>query len=340
MTDFQLRLHINPNIQPVQQPIRRTPFHTKQKIEDEINRLQSLDIIEKVNGPTTWLNPVVAVPKSNGRIRLCLDMREANKAITRERHIIPKLEDILTELSGATYFTKLDLTEGYHQIELEEESRHITTFATHLGPFRYKRLIFGISCAFESFQKQIEMVISDCRKTKNISDDILIWGNTLEEHNANLENALSKLSAKNLKINLGKCIFAAPSLTFNGHVFSSNDITPDPAKVNSIKNLPAPTNVSEVKSLLGMVNFCNRYVPNYSTLTEPIRRLTKKDTPFIWSEEQQSSLNTLKQKLTNAPTLTFYNPEADTKLYVDASPCGLGAILAQKQKDNSYQPIA
>ena len=93
------------------------------------------------------------------------------------------------------------------------------------------------------------------------------------------------------------------------------------------------------QSLLGMVNFCNRYVPNYSTLTEPIRRLTKKDTPFIWSDEQQSSLNTLKQKLTNAPTLTFYNPEADTKLYVDAS-LGLGAILAQKQKDNSYQPIA
>jgi len=194
MTDFQLRLHIDPDVPPVQQTIRRTPFHTKQKIEDEVNRLLSLDIIEKVNGTTTWLNAVVAIPKSNGKTRL--DMREANKAIIRERHIIPKLEDILTELSGATYFTKLDLTEGYHQIELKEESRHITTFATHLGLFRYKRLIFGISSAFESFQKQIEMAISDCPKTKNISDDILVWGNTLEEHNANLENALSKISAK------------------------------------------------------------------------------------------------------------------------------------------------
>ena len=114
-------------------------------------------------------------------------MRQAHKAIICERHVIPKLEDILTELHGAKYFSKIDLTEGYHHIKLAENSRHITTFATHEGLHRYKRLIYGIISASESFQKQIEIVIRGCQKAKNISDNILIWGNSLEDHNNNLE---------------------------------------------------------------------------------------------------------------------------------------------------------
>lgn len=267
-------------------------------------------------------------------------MRKANSAIIRERHVIPKLEDILTELNGAKFFTKLDLTEGYHQIELHKDSRHITTFATHQGLYRYKRLIYGISCAFESFQKQIEMSISNCPKSKNISDDILIWGNDLVEHNNNLERVLQKLNADGLKINPRKCKFAVNTLAFNGHIITSSGISPDPAKVKSIKQLKPPTNISEVKSLLGMINFCNRFISDYSTLTEPIRRLTKKDIPFTWSNEQQTVLQALQEKLTHAPTLAFYNPLADTKLYVDASPHGLGAILTQQQTDTSYHPIA
>ena len=106
LKNFQLKLHIDPSIPPVQQPIRRIPYHTKQKVSDKIQRLLSLDIIEKVEGPTTWLNPVVVAPKPNGKIRLCVDMRQANRAVIRERHVIPKIENILTELHGATVFQK------------------------------------------------------------------------------------------------------------------------------------------------------------------------------------------------------------------------------------------
>ena len=139
-------------------------------------------------------------------------MQQADKAIIRECHIIPKIEDILTELHGAKYFSKIDLTEGYHQINLDQNSKHITIFATHQGLYWYKRLIYGISSTFESFQKQIEIKISSCPKARNISDDILIWGNTLEEHNKNLNTLLQRILDSGLKINSNKCKFAITKL--------------------------------------------------------------------------------------------------------------------------------
>ena len=126
LKNFDLELHNDPTIVPVQQPVRRVPYHTKEKISTELSQLLKLDIIEKLYGITTWLNPTVVVPKSSGKIRLCLDMRQANKAIIHECHIIPKIEDILTKLHGAKYFCKTDLTEGYHQIKLDPNSRHIS----------------------------------------------------------------------------------------------------------------------------------------------------------------------------------------------------------------------
>jgi len=150
MTNIQVKLNMDGSIPPVQQPIRRVPWHTRQHVDEEIQHLMKADIIEKVpdNEPTSRLNPYVVVPKKDPtQIRLCLDMRQANAAIIRERHVIPKFEEILPELHDAKVFSKIDLREGYHQLELHEDSRHVTAFATHKGVFRYKRLFFGISSA-------------------------------------------------------------------------------------------------------------------------------------------------------------------------------------------------
>ena len=142
---------------------------------------------------------------------MCLDMRRANEAIIRERHVIPKIDDFLTELHGAKYFSKIDLHEGYHQIQLYEDSRDITSFAMHEGLFRYKRLIYGVSSGFESFEKQIEIVISGCPGSKNISDDILIWDSSEQEHNHHLATVLARLDEAGLKVNREKCIPFATS---------------------------------------------------------------------------------------------------------------------------------
>ena len=340
LKDYQLKIHLDENIAPVQQPIRRVPFHTKQAISDELERLMKLNIIEKVNGPTTWLNPVVPVPKPNGTTRLCLDMRRANEAIIRERHVIPKLEDILTELNEATVFSKIDLREGYHQILLHPDSRHITAFATHKGIFQFKRLIYGINLGFEAFQRQMEQVIAGCKGAKNISDDIAIWGKNQEEHDRNLANVLAKCEEKGLKLNPKKCIFSVNKILFAGHELSAEGINPDKKKVQSIQNIPAPKNLSELKSFLGIINYVNRYIPNYSSVAEPLRRLTKKGVEFKWDIDQQQSFESLKELLTNAETMAYYNPKAETKIIVDASPTGLGAILTQKQQNGDWRPVS
>ena len=339
LENFELKLHVNKDVTPIQQPIRRIPFHTQQKVSEELIRLQSLDIIEPVDGPTTWLNPVVVVPKSNGKTRLCLDMRKANTAVIRERHVIPKIEDILTELNGASIFSKIDLREGYHQILLAEESRHITAFATHEGVFRYKRLIYGISSAFESFQKQIEMSISGLKGVKNISDDIIIWASSTEEHRDRVKKLLQRLYSRGLRVNRDKCIFGVSEITFAGHQLSAKGIKPDQSKIDAIQQIAQPTNAAEVRSFLGLVNYCHRFIADFSTISEPLRRLTKKSQPFMWKQEQQKAFTTLKQSLINPPTLAYYNPDANTSIMVDASPTGLGAILSQTQLDGTDKPV-
>ena len=340
LKDFQLKLHIDEKVTPVQQLFRRIPFHTREKLSKELERLKKLDIIEPVDGPTSWVNPVVVVSRANGKVRLCLDMRKANNAIIRERHVIPRINDVLAELNKPIMFSKIDLRDGYHQLELHPHSREITTFMTHEGLFRYKRLIYGVNSAFECFQKQIELVIAGIDGCKNISDDILIWGSTETEHNERLSKVLDRLAESGLKINLSKCIFGTNEISFAGHHLSQKGISPVKSRIDSINLMRRPTNVTEVRSFLGMVNFCNKFILNYSVITAPLRLLTKKGQQFIWGDEQQTAFDKLKECLTSADVMAFHNPGAKTKLIVDGSPIGAGAILSQEQADGSYRPIA
>ena len=231
LNDYELKLHIDESVTPVQQSVRRLPYHTRKRVSDELKRLQELDIIEPATGPTTWVSPIVPVTKNSGELRLCLDMRRPNKAVKREKHPIPKMEEIVSELQDAKVFSKIDLSEGYHQIALHPDSRDITTFITHEGLFRYKRLIFGISSAFEHFQKIIEQVIAGCEGAKNISDDIFIWGRDDEEHNRNLAEVLRRLHEAGLTVNLKKCEFGKTRMIFSGYTVTDKGILPDESKV-------------------------------------------------------------------------------------------------------------
>ena len=153
---FQAKLHIDESVKPIAQKLRPPPFGLRDKIEQKLEELVNSDIIEPVEGPTPWVSPVVVVLKPSGDVRLCVDMRKANEAVVRERHPIPTVDDILYQLNGSTVFSKLDLKWGFHQIELEQQSRTITTFITHKGLYRYKRLMFGISSAPELYQYTIQ----------------------------------------------------------------------------------------------------------------------------------------------------------------------------------------
>ena len=181
---FQAKLHFDESVKPVAQKLRPPSYGLRDKIEQKLEELMDCDFIEPVKGPTPWVSPVVVVPKRSGDIRLCVDMRKANEAIVRERHPIPTIDDILYQLNGSKVFSKLDLKWGFHQIELEQQSIVITTFITHKGLYRYKRLMFEISSAPELYQHTIQQVLAGCEGAYNIHDDIIIHGRTVEEHDS------------------------------------------------------------------------------------------------------------------------------------------------------------
>ncbi|CAB4009281.1 Transposon Tf2-6 poly, partial [Paramuricea clavata] len=332
LKEYQMKLHIDPQVRPVAQSVRRTAFSLRGKIEEKLDELLREDIIEKVDGPTPWVNPVVVVPKANGEVRLCVDMRCANKAIIRERHPIPTIDEILQDMQEGGVFSKLDLKWGYHQIELSEESRSITTFVTHKGLFRYKRLMFGISSAPEKYQQVIQQVLQDCSGTANISDDIIIYGSDQGEHDKRLEKVLTRLEERGLTLNKDKCVFDMPKLTFMGLLLSNRGIGPTEEKVRAVVEAREPQNVTEVKSFLGLVNFNARFIPDLATVAEPMRRLAKRGVPFVFGPEQQESFRELKRRLAQAETLSYFDRDAKTKIVCDASPVGLGAILLQEHK--------
>ena len=248
LRDFQVKLHINKDIQPTCQPHRRVPFHVRQKVEEELKKLEEEDIIKMVTGPTPWVSPIVTPPKPKDpdKVRVCVDMRQANIAIQRERHITPIMDDVIHELNGATVFSKLDLTAGYHQLELHPDSRYITTFTTHLGLRRYKRLNFGISSAAEVFQNAICQTLQGIKGVKNLSDDIIIYGRTQTEHDDSLKAVFQRLKERGLTLNKKKCEFNKSKLEFFGFIFSAGGISADPKKVTAIQEAGEPQDPSEV----------------------------------------------------------------------------------------------
>ena len=229
----------------------------------------------------------------------------------------------------AQMFSKLDLNQGYNQLELAPESRYITTFSTHLGLMRYTRLNFGVCSAAEIFQNVIRETLEGINGAIKISNDILVFGKSQEEHDQNLRCVFQTLKEKGLTLNRSKCEFSKGRLEFFGYVFSEDGISPDPKKVEDIVNLQAPTNASEVRSFLGMVNYYARFIPDYATKTEPLRRLTHKGKPWSWTYEQERALAQLKDALASSPVPAYFDPAKEAEMSVDASPVGLAAILSQ-----------
>ena len=329
---YELKLHIDESVKPVAQPVRRIPFGLREKVDKKLDQLLELDIIEEVpDGPSGWISPLVVVPKGDGDIRVCVDMRRANEAIIRERHPIPTVEELLHDLNGSTVFSKIDLKWGFHQILLSEDSRHITTFVTHRGLYRYKRLMFGVTSAPEKYQQIVRDVLRGCPGVANIADDLIIHGKGIEEHDRCLFTVLDRLSEVGLTVNGEKCEFRLSKLTFFGHELTSDGVNPSEEKVAAIRDARPPKDASEVRSFMGLVQYSAKFMPDVASVAKPIQELTRKGVTFKWGVEQQTAFQELKCLITQAETLGYFRADCRTRIIADASPVGLGAVLAQEQ---------
>ena len=243
-----------------------------------------------MEGPGPWVNPVVIVPKNNGEIRLCVDMIQANQPILRRRYPIPTVDEVLHTMNGSKVFSKLDLKWGYHQLELSPESREITTFATPDGLFRYKRLLFGVCSASEQYQHEIASALAGIEGVENISYDIVVHAPDTETHNRRLHQTIEC----GLTLNAEKCLFNTDRLVFMGMLLSEKGIGPTADRVKAVLEVEEPKSASDVRNFLGLANYSSRFIPHFATLSEPLRRLTRKETAFEFGPEQKKSFESLK----------------------------------------------
>ena len=191
--------------------------------------------------------------------------------------------------------------------------------------------MFGISSAPEMYQHIIQQVLTGCDGASNIADDIIVHGKELQDHDIKLRKTLERLKERGLTLSQEKCKFKMPKLTFMGYLLSQKRIGPTEERVKAVKQFRAPSNAAEVRSFLGLVNFSARFIPNLATVAEPLRRLTRKDVPFKWGQEQQNAFEALKKSLEKSETLSYFDKTAKTKVITDASPVGVGAVLVQEK---------
>ena len=245
-------IEIDKSVQTVVNAPRNIPAALRKKLKETLKEVEEKRVIRKIDESTDWVNSLVVVkkPKSD-KLRVCLDPRSLNVAIQRELYQLPTIEDITTRMYGTKWFSKVDANQGYWQLKLDEKSQLLTAFNSPFGRYCFMRMPLGIRSAHEVYQKRISQIVENLEGVETNIDDIIIWGQTEEEHNRRLEEV-------GLTLNSEKCQFKMTDVTYIGHVLSKDGIRPDPEKIKAIKDMLAPVDKKGVQRLLGTLKF----VPN------------------------------------------------------------------------------
>ena len=335
--EYEIRL--KPNAKPhALFTARHVPIPLREKVQAELQRMQSLGVITKVDHPTPWCAGMVVVPKKSGEVHICVDLKPLNSNVLREVHPLPAVDETLAQLTGAAVFSKLDANSGFWQIPLAAISRHLTTFITPFGRYYFNKLPFGITSVPEYFQKKMSEILEGLQGVLCLIDDILIFGKDKEQHDERLFAVLERIQKAGVTLNAEKCEFWCDKLKFLGHIISKNGISPNPDKTKAIRKMEAPTNVTELRRFMGIVNQLGKFSPRIAEISSPLRELLSTKNNWLWDSRQEEAFTLIKTELTNPTILTLYNPKAEIKISADASSHGLGAVLLQLEE--SWRPVA
>ena len=245
-----------------------------------------------------WAAPIVPVIKKDGSVCICGDYKVTiNQATNVDSYPLPKIDDLLASLGPEKIFSKLDLAHAYQQVLLDEESRRYVVVNTHKGLYQYNRLPFGVSSSPSIFQRTMEGVLQGIPHVCVYLDDILIAGQSKQEHLKTLDVVLQRMKDAGLRLKLPKCSFMTDSVEYLGHHISAEGIRPTKEKVRAIVDAPEPHNVSELRSFLGLVNYYGKFLPQLSTLLAPLNELLRKEKKWKWGVEQAKAFQAAKTQL-------------------------------------------
>lgn len=329
-------LLVSPNAIPSNDPPRRLPHKIRTPLRDKLNALQSLNIISNDVKNVIWFSNLVVVEKDDGSIRVCLDPNRLNKHIKRELFLIPSFEEIKLKLTNKKLFTVLDIKDGFWHCKLSPESTKYVGFHTPFGSFKFLRLPFGIICAPEIFQKVLTKYFGDIPNVIIYFDDILICGETEEEHDRAFAEVMRRAEELNIKFNKSKFQFKKTSINYMGHVLNQEGISPNPEYLEAILQLKNPNNRKELQSFLGSVNYVREYIPHLADLIQPFRGLLKKNSVFTWQQIHTENFNKIKEAVCAISSLANFNPAKKITLQCDASQFGLGACLLQEKRPIAF----
>ncbi|GJX21348.1 putative nucleotidyltransferase, ribonuclease H [Tanacetum coccineum] len=322
-------------------PVARAPYRFSTRQEEELStQLQELSETKgfyKTKFLTLGSSDFVCQKKDDS-FRMCIDYRELNKIIVKNRYPLPRINDLFDQLQGSSVYSKIDLRSGYHQLRVRDEDILKTAFRTRYGHYEFQVMPFGLTNAPTVFMDLMNRV---CRPYLDkfvivFIDDILIYSKTKEEHDVHLRLILELLKKEELYAKFSKCDFWLSKVQFLGHVIDSEGIHVDHAKVESIKGWESPKTPTEIHQFLGLAGYYPRFIEGFSEIAKPMTKLTQKSVKFNWGEKEETAFQTLKQKLCSAPILALPEGSENFVVYCDASHKGLGAVLMQKQKVIAY----
>ena len=332
---------LDPDAQPVIHAPRAVPVHLQDMYKEELNNMVELGVLIPVSEPTDWVNSIVLSETTNDRgevtkIRVCLDPRDLNKAIKREHYYTKTIDEVVTQLNDAKFFSVVDAKKGYWHVPLDEASSYLTTFNTPFGRFRFTRLPFGLVVSQDVFQKHLDSALDGLKGVTGIADDTFVFGATEKEHDENMVNLMNRSREKGIKFNKDKIQFKCQEVSFFGHKWTPDGIKPDDKKISAIQSMAPPENRKDLQSFLGLVNYLTRYSGRLASITTPLRDLTKKDIAYIWGPEHHHAFQQVKEEITSMGVLRYFDPSVETVIQTDASQKGLGAVLLQQGQPVCY----
>ena len=333
---YQYQIEIDEKVLPVVSRRYSVPPPMQEPLKKNLDWMVGIGVIKKQEEATPWVSNVLCTPKPNGDIRICLNPKPLNKAVKRPHHYAPTMEDILQKLHGCKYFSALDQSSGYWNIEVHPDSVHLLTFNTPFGRYAYKRLPFELVSSQDVFQRAVDDTFSDIPDVYCIADDILIAARTWGEHDLTVNRIIQRCRDSGFRHNPKKAKILLEEINYFGHTLTKEGLKPDAKKIQGIKRLAVPRNKQELQSLLGMFNYLGNFIPNLAAKTQDLRALVKKNAEFVWEETHTKILEALKAEVKDNTILQYFDPQKEIVIECDASQKGLGACILQDGKPVNF----